>query len=168
MTGRVALLPPYPCTAGNPDISVADVVQTTYGAINPDVDLAKVTVQGTLLLTKIIMVRDTSKNTVQNWYYNATIELSCDSTLQTLPLTSIDVTYRGAGQPVGVDSGRVQKWFREVLKKLGDDVEKAESAKSSLFEMVWPSVLKWFGLALERCRLAVTRAHKARVGTSQA
>ena len=167
MTGRVALLPPIPCKDASHNISVTDVLQTTYGEISQDVDLDRavdqglVTIQGRL--TKVLMSCDGSISPlsirqVRNWYYNATITLSCDKTLDIPSLTSIDVKYRGAAQTVEEYTGLIQKWVRRVLRKLGDDGKRAESSSRTLFESVWSSVLKWFSLALERIRVAVSRA----------
>ena len=44
------------------------------------------------------------------------------------------------------------------MRKLGDDGKRAESSSRTLFESVWSSVLKWFSLAMERIRVAVSRA----------
>ena len=58
-----------------------------------------------------------------------------------------------------VQTGQIQKWVRRVLKHLGDDGKKDDSASKTLFESVWPTVLKWFRLALEKIRSAVSRAN---------
>ena len=96
-----------------------------------DVDL--VSVQGTLILTKILLQRDERTGATKNWYFDATITLSCDKTLKILPLKDIVVNYRGSLAPVGSESSKIQTWLRRVLKSLGDD--------KKLYNMIWPNFL---------------------------
>ena len=118
------------------------------------------TIEGTLVLTKVLLSRDAScAFKARNWYYNTTITLSYDKTLNIPSLTGIDVNYRGNPQPIVQQTGQIQKWVRRVLKRLGDGGKKEDSASKTLFESVWPTVLKWFRLALEKIRSAISRAN---------
>ena len=153
MTGRAALLPAVP--AGR-EATPYEVVCETYAesaksvTLQRPLDVDLVSVQGTLILTKILLERDARTGATKNWYFDATITLSCDKTLKILPLKDIVVNYRGSLAPVGSESSKIQTWLRRVLKSLGDD--------KKLYNMIWPNFLKWFTLAQEKMRAPITKA----------
>ena len=108
MNGLLTLLPAAPTSTK----TVTDVLHYTYGGISLDVELDRaldldlVTIEGTLVLTKVLLYRDpSSAHKARNWYYNATITLSCDKTLNLQSLTGIDVIYRGNSEPIGHQTG---------------------------------------------------------------
>ena len=89
MTGRAALLPPVPAARAT---TPYEVVCETYAesaksvTLQRPLDVDLVSVQGTLILTKILLQRDERTGATKNWYFDATITLSCDKTLKILPL----------------------------------------------------------------------------------
>jgi len=153
MTGRAALLPAVP---GGREATPYEVVCETYAEsaksmkLQRPLDVDLVSVQGTLILTKILLQRDKGTGVTKNWYYDATITLSCDKTLKIPPLKDIVVNYRGSLDPLGSESSKIQTWLRRVLKSLGDD--------KKLFSLIWPNFLKWFTLAQEKMRAPITKA----------